>query len=162
MKTTSVACDILLSLYYFKGCVGLALLLSAIVLYKVHAGRECWREGLAHALHRPPLTQLWSVYSQEAHALHRPPLMQLWSVCGTCHMASTFMPHSRTATATVCSTSSLLLLGFTLSLSFHFYCCKRLLGRNNTATASAPHERCQHLLRGALLLSCSVTNLRLF
>ena len=83
-------------------------------------------------------------------------------ICGTCHMASTFIPHSRTATATICSTSSLLLLGFTLSRSFHFYCCKRLLGRNNTATARAPHERCQHLLRGALLLSCSVTNLRLF
>ena len=83
-------------------------------------------------------------------------------LCGTCHMASTFMPHPRTATATVRSMNSLLLLGFTLSHSFHFYCCKRLLGRNNTATTSAPHERCQHLLRGALLLSCSVTNLRLF
>ena len=67
--------------------------------------------------------------------------------CGTCHTASTFMPHSRTPTATICSTSSLLLLGFTLSRSFHFYCCKRLLGRNNTATASAPHEKCQHLHR---------------
>ena len=77
-------------------------------------------------------------------------------------MASTFIPHSRTAAATICSTSSLLLLGFTLSRSFHFYCYKRLLGRNNTATASAPHKRCQHLLRGALLLSCSVTILRLF
>ena len=81
------------------------------------------------------------------------------SNCGTCHMASTFVPHPRTAAATVCSTSSLLLLGFTLSRSFHFFCCKQLLGRNNTATTSAPHERCRHLLRGALLLSCSVTNL---
>ena len=77
-------------------------------------------------------------------------------------MASTFVPHPRTATATVCSTSSLLLLGFTLSRSLNFYCSKRLLGRNNTATTSAPHERCQHLLRGALLLSYSVTNSRLF
>ena len=51
--------------------------------------------------------------------------------CGTCHMASTFTPHSRTATATICSTSSLLLLGFTLSRSFHFYCCKRLFGRKS-------------------------------
>ena len=42
---------------------------------------------------------------------------------------------------------------FTLSRLIHFYCCKRLLGRNNTATTSAPHERCQHLLKGALLLS---------
>ena len=70
------------------------------------------------------------------------------TLCGTCcHMASTFMPHSRTATATICSTSRLLLLGFTLSHSFHFYCWKRLLSRNNTATASAPHRRCQHLPR---------------
>ena len=82
--------------------------------------------------------------------------------CSTCHMASTFMPHSRTATTTICSTSSLLLLGFTLSRSFNFYCCKRLLGRNNTATVSAPHERCQRLLWGALLLSSSVMKLRLF
>ena len=34
----------------------------------------------------------------------------------------------------------------------HFYCWKLLLGRNNTATTSAPHERCQHLFKGALLL----------
>ena len=74
-------------------------------------------------------------------------------ICGTCHMASTFMPHPRTATTTICSTNSLLLLKFTLSRLMHFYCCKRLLGRNNTATTSAPHERCQHLLKGALLLS---------
>ena len=83
-------------------------------------------------------------------------------MCITSHMASTFMPHSRTATTIVCSTNSLLLLRFTLSRSFHFYCCKRLLRRNNTATVSAPHERCQHLLRDALPLSCGVTKLRLF
>ena len=44
----------------------------------------------------------------------------------------------------------------------HFYCSKRLLGRNNTATASAPHERCQHLFNGALLLSYNATDSRLF
>ena len=77
-------------------------------------------------------------------------------------MASTFMPHPRTATTAICSTSSLLLLKFTLSRLIHFYCCKRLLGRNNTATTSAPHQRCQHFLRGALLLSCNVTNSPLF
>ena len=63
--------------------------------------------------------------------------------CGTCHMASTFMPHQRTATTTICSTSSLLLLKFTLSRLIHFYCCKRLLGRNNTA----------HLTKGASTFS---------
>ena len=52
--------------------------------------------------------------------------------CGTCHVASTFLPHPRTTTATICSASSLLLLGFTLSHNIRFYCCKRLLGRNNT------------------------------
>ena len=29
----------------------------------------------------------------------------------------------------------------------NFYCCKRLLGRNNTATTSAPHERCNTFSR---------------
>ena len=33
--------------------------------------------------------------------------------------------------------SSLLLLKFTISCLIHFYCCKRLLGRNNTVTTSA-------------------------
>ena len=32
----------------------------------------------------------------------------------------------------------------------HFYCCQRLLGRNNTATTSAPHERCQCRLINSL------------
>ena len=44
----------------------------------------------------------------------------------------------------------------------HFYCCKQLLGRNNTATTSAPHERCQHLFKGGLLLSYNATDSRLF
>ena len=44
----------------------------------------------------------------------------------------------------------------------HFYFCKRLLGRNNTATTSAPHESCQHLFKGALLLSYNATDSRLF
>ena len=44
----------------------------------------------------------------------------------------------------------------------YFYCCKRLLGRNNTATTSAPHKRCQHLFKGALLLSYNATDSRLF
>ena len=43
-----------------------------------------------------------------------------------------------------------------------FYCCKRFLGRNNTATTSAPHERCWHPLKGALLLANSTTYFRLF
>ena len=54
------------------------------------------------------------------------------------------MPHS--STATICSTSSLLLLEFTFSSRFHFYCCKRLLGNNNTATASAPSQGCSNTL----------------
>ena len=41
---------------------------------------------------------------------------------------------------------------FALAGLTNFYCCKRLLGRNNTETISAPHERCQHLFKGALLL----------
>ena len=32
-----------------------------------------------------------------------------------------------------------------------FYCRNKFLASNNTATASAPHQRCQHLLKGALL-----------
>ena len=44
----------------------------------------------------------------------------------------------------------------------HFYCCKRLLTRNNTATTSSPHERCQHLFKAALLLSYNATDSRLF
>ena len=43
-----------------------------------------------------------------------------------------------------------------------FYCRNKLLTSNNTATASAPHQRCQHLLNGALLLANSTTDLRLF
>ena len=77
-------------------------------------------------------------------------------------MASTFVPHPRTTTATICSASSLLLLRFTLSSNIHFYRCKRFLGRNNTATTRAPHERCQHPLKGALLLANYTTDLRLF
>ena len=77
-------------------------------------------------------------------------------------MESTFVPHPRTTTATICSASSLLLLRFTLSRNIHFYCCKRFLGRNSTATTSAPHKSCQHPLKGALLLANSTTDLRLF
>ena len=41
-----------------------------------------------------------------------------------------------------------------LLMSIHFfYCCKRLLGRNNTGTISTPHQICRHLLRGALPLT---------
>ena len=41
-----------------------------------------------------------------------------------------------------------------LLMSIHlFYCCKRLLGRNNTLTISAPHQVFRHLLRGALPLT---------
>ena len=43
-----------------------------------------------------------------------------------------------------------------------FYCRNILLTSNNTAIASAPHQRCQHLLKGALLLANSTTDLRLF
>ena len=41
-------------------------------------------------------------------------------MCGTCHMASTFMPHPRTATSTICFTSSLLLIKFTFHALFIF------------------------------------------
>ena len=34
-----------------------------------------------------------------------------------------------------------------------FYCCQRLLGKNNTGTISASHLGCQHLLRDALPLT---------
>ena len=43
-----------------------------------------------------------------------------------------------------------------------FYCRNELFASNNTATASAPHQRCQHLLKGALLLANSTTDLWLF
>ena len=36
---------------------------------------------------------------------------------------------------------------YTLSCSINFYCCKRLLGRNNTAVSSTPHQGRQHLCR---------------
>ena len=68
-------------------------------------------------------------------------------------MASFLLPHPRTTTTTICSTSTLLLLNSLFYTSLIFYCCKWLLGRNSTATTSAPHEGCQHLLRGALPLS---------
>ena len=72
--------------------------------------------------------------------------------CGIRHMASFLLPHPRTTKTTICSTSSLLLLNCFLCLHL-FYCCKRLLGRNNTGTISAPHQLCRHLFRGALPLT---------
>ena len=79
------------------------------------------------------------------------------------------MPHGIDLAATPKSNYSCYLLNEQPSLArihsfthIHFYCCKRLLGRNNTATSSAPHERCQHLFKGALLLSYNATNSRLF
>ena len=35
--------------------------------------------------------------------------------CGTCHVASTFLPHPRATTVAICSMNSLLSLKFTLS-----------------------------------------------
>ena len=40
-------------------------------------------------------------------------------MCGTCHMASLFLPLQRTATATICSSSSLLVAAFTQHLASH-------------------------------------------
>ena len=73
------------------------------------------------------------------------------------------MPHGIDLPATPKSKYSCYLLYEQPSLArihsfthIHFYCCKRLLGRNNTATTSAPHGRCQHLFKGG----CSTTLLQ--
>ena len=39
--------------------------------------------------------------------------------CGTCHMASLFLPLPRTAASTICSSSSILVATFTQHLEFH-------------------------------------------
>ena len=79
------------------------------------------------------------------------------------------MPHGIDLPATPKSNYSCYLLYEQPSLArihsfthIHFYCCKRLLCRNNTATTSPPHERCQHLFKGAVLLSYNATDSRLF
>ena len=107
------------------------------------------------------LTQHCSAYSQ-------------WHTCGTCHMASFFSPLQRTTTADICSSSSLLVTSFKQHLAPHpcstpplrllrlyrvpslqlspsdFYAGILLLARNSITTTSAPHQRCQYLLKGAL------------
>ena len=89
-------------------------------------------------------------------------------------MASFFSPLPRTTTAAICSSSSLLVTSFKQHLTPHpcstpslrllrlyrvpslqlsssdFYAGIRLLVRNSISTTGAPHQRCQHLLRGAL------------
>ena len=89
-------------------------------------------------------------------------------------MALFLSPLPRTTTAAICSSSSLLVTSFNQHLAPHpcstpplrllrlyrvpslqlspsnFYAGIQLLARNSITTTNAPHQRCQHLLKGAL------------
>ena len=104
------------------------------------------------------------------HSMHQ-------SFCGTCHMASSFLPLPRTARVVICTPSSLLVTTLTQHLASHprsapllkllrLYQIPSLHSHHLTfmpefdfweaialTQASAPHQIFQHLIHGALLLT---------